>query len=193
MRAELEASLYTGTHGLGLINVLDELDFWQWGNILYTDNFANFKFCDGRMSLQSKGKHAEIRQLLILEWIKTNKLTMEWQPTTEMCADIGTKNLAVAQFTNFITGYHFAQVVLEQRVSTDDRVSNTIMSFLYGRVAKAENDQKAEIEETTLRRRAGRVDYWQGDHHATAGSKERVEHGGSHTTITKTIAHKYWR
>jgi hypothetical protein len=37
------------------------------------------------MSLQSKSKHAEIRQLLILEWIKTNKLTMQWQPTTEVC------------------------------------------------------------------------------------------------------------
>ena len=32
------------------------------------------------LSLQSKSKHAEIRQLLILEWIKTNKLTMQWQP-----------------------------------------------------------------------------------------------------------------
>jgi hypothetical protein len=127
------------------------------------------------MSLQSKSKHAEIRQLLILEWIKTNKLTMQWQPTTEMCADIGTKNLAVAQFTklrDFITGYHFAQVVLKQRVSTDGKVSNTIMSFL---CRQGGHGERAGIEETAQRRRAGRVDYWQGDHHATAGSKERVE------------------
>ena len=53
---------------------------------------------------------------MILEWIKTNRLTMEWQPTAEMCADIGTKNLAVAQFTklrDFIAGYNFANVILE--------------------------------------------------------------------------------
>ena len=58
---------------------------------------------------------------------------MEWQPTTEMCADIGKKNLAVAQFTNFITGYHFAQVVLEQRVlsvSTDDKGFEYNFEFL---------------------------------------------------------------
>ena len=100
---------------------------------------------------------------------------MQWQPTTEMCADIGTKNLAVAQLTklrDFITEYHFAQVVLKQRVSTDGKVWNTIMIFLYGQGGHAE---RAGIEETAQRRRAGRVDYWQGDHHATAGSKERVE------------------
>ena len=97
--------------------------------MLYTDNFANFKFCDGYMSLQSKSKHAEIRQLLILEWIK-QRLTMEWQSTSEMCADIGTKNLAVAQFTklrDFIAA-DFSKIILEQRVSTDDKVSHTILS-----------------------------------------------------------------
>ena len=141
MRAELEASFYTGVHGLGFINVLNELEYWQWGNVLYTDNYANYKFCDGRMSLQSKSKHAEIRQLLILEWIKTNRLTMEWQSTAEICSDIGTKNLAVAQFTklrDFITGYHFAKAVLDQRVSGDDKASHTIMSCLYGRVSKVD-------------------------------------------------------
>jgi len=35
MRAELEASFYTGMHGLGFINVLNELEFWQLGNVLY--------------------------------------------------------------------------------------------------------------------------------------------------------------
>jgi hypothetical protein len=77
MRAELEASFYTGMHGPGFINVLNELEFWQlgaWlGDVLYTDKFANYKFCDGRMSLASKSKHAEIRQLLILDWIKSNR------------------------------------------------------------------------------------------------------------------------
>jgi hypothetical protein len=61
--------------------VLNELEFLCCTLTILT----NFKFCDGYMSLQSKSKHAEIRQLLILEWIKTNKLTMQWQPTTEMC------------------------------------------------------------------------------------------------------------
>ena len=140
MRAELEASFYTGMHGLGFINVLNELEFWQLGNVLYTDNFANFKFCDGRMSLASKSKHAEIRQLLILDWIKSNRLSMKWQPTGEMCADIGTKNLAAEQFTklrDFVTGYHFAKVIFEQRVSGDAQTSKTYWSGLYKRVAEA--------------------------------------------------------
>jgi hypothetical protein len=74
------------------------------------------------MLLASKSKHAEIRQLLILEWIKSNRLSTRWQPAAEMCADIGTKNLAVAQFTklrDFVAGYHFAKVIFEQRVSGD--------------------------------------------------------------------------
>ena len=140
MRAELEASFYTGMHGLGFINVLNELEFWQLGNVLYTDNFANYKFCDGRMSLASKSKHAEIRQLLVLDWIKNNRLSMKWQPTAEMCADIGTKNLAVAQFTklrDFVTGYHFAKVIFEQRVSGDAQISKTFWSGLYKRVTDA--------------------------------------------------------
>ena len=137
-RAELEASFYTGMHGLGFINVLNEMEFWQWGNVLYTDNFANFKFCDGRMSLQSKSKHAEIRHLLILDWIKQNKLTIQWQPTTEMCADIGTKNLPADQFIklrDFVTGYYFAQAVLEQRISESAgsmaKVPKIILRYLY--------------------------------------------------------------
>ena len=34
MRAELEAPFYTGAHGLGFINVLNELEFWQWGKMV---------------------------------------------------------------------------------------------------------------------------------------------------------------
>ena len=86
------------------------------------------------MSLQSKSKHAEIRHLLILDWIKQNKLTIQWQPTTEMCADIGTKNLPADQFVklrDFVTGYYFAQSVLKQRVSDMEIVPKTILKFLY--------------------------------------------------------------
>ena len=36
MRAELEASFYTGMHGLGYINVLNELEFWQCGAAVFT-------------------------------------------------------------------------------------------------------------------------------------------------------------
>jgi hypothetical protein len=35
------------------------------------------------------------------------------------------------------SGYHFAKVILEQRVSADGKFSHTILSFLYGRVMKA--------------------------------------------------------
>ena len=48
---------------------------------------------------------------------------MEWQPTAEMCADIGTKNLVVAQFTklrDFITGYHFAKVIFDAEYDTPE-------------------------------------------------------------------------
>ena len=62
------------------------------------------------------------------------------QPTVEMCADIGTKNLAVAQFIklrDFVTGYHFAKVIFEQRVSGDAQISKTFWSGLYKRVTEA--------------------------------------------------------
>ena len=43
-----------------------------------------------------------------------------------------------------------------------------------------------EVEETALRRRVGRVDYWLGAHHATAGSKERVGGSGAHEKWRRT-------
>ena len=48
------------------------------------------------------------------------------------------------------------------------------------------HDRRTRIEETALRRRVGRVDYWLGAHHATAGSKERVGGVGAHEKWRRT-------
>jgi hypothetical protein len=40
------------------------------------------------------------------------------------------------KFRDYITGYHFAQVVLKQRVSPDDKASLTIVSFLFSFVRR---------------------------------------------------------
>jgi len=119
-RAELEASFFTGLHGLGFVNVMNELEYWQCANVCYTDNAANFKFIDGRMSLQSKNKHAEIRHLLIKQWCEQNRLRMEWMSTHDMVADIATKNLPVEQFQvlrDHLAGYSYATEVLKRRAS----------------------------------------------------------------------------
>jgi hypothetical protein len=46
--------------------------------------------------------------------------------------------------------------------------------------------RRTRFEETALRRRVGRVDYWLGAHHATAGSKERVGGVGAHEKWRRT-------
>ena len=105
----------------GFINVMNELGFYQCGNVCYTDNFANYKFIDNRMSLASKNKHADIRHLMIREWVKQNRLTMEWISTADMVADIATKNLPTDQFItlrDWLTGYHYARHILMHRKSS---------------------------------------------------------------------------
>ena len=57
---------------------------------------------------------------------------------------------------------------------------------MYGDVASVDMTGGTRIEETALRRRAGRVDYWLGAHHATAGSKERVGGSGAHEKWRRT-------
>ena len=86
--------------------------------MLYTDSAANFKITDGRMSLQSRNQHAEIRHLLILDWCKKNRLTIKWQSTTGILADLGTNNLHTEQFVllrDHVTGYWCAKMILSQR------------------------------------------------------------------------------
>ena len=55
---------------------------------------------------------------MIREWVRQNRLTMEWVSTSNMVADIATKNLPVAQFTSlrdWLTGYSYAKHISEVR------------------------------------------------------------------------------
>ena len=91
------------------------------------------------MSLASKNKHADIRHLMIREWVQQNRLTMEWISTADMVADIATKNLPIGQFValrEWLTGYYYARHVLRHREHTgseayqENLVKASVLRFL---------------------------------------------------------------
>ena len=93
------------------------------------------------MSLQSKSKHAEIRHLLVKDWVKKNRLTMVWQKTIDMLADIGTKNLPADQFVRLrdqLTGYQFAREILEHRCNQ----SQAQQTLAFARIVRASGMQR---------------------------------------------------
>ena len=122
--SEMEASFWAARDLLGFVNVLNELGLVQKGNHVYTDNEGNKCVIEGRMSLGSTNKFADVRYLMMKEWHRVKRITVLTKRTWEMIADIFTKALGRLQFERLrdcLTGY--ADIgTLERSVRSDVNV-----------------------------------------------------------------------